>query len=76
MRLIDADTKITALLYNEEREETEYVEMTVADYLDSGTEEGCPPTVGGWVSVEDKLPENEKIVIGYTPCDGYMFVGF
>jgi hypothetical protein len=34
------------------------------------------PTVGGWVSVKDRLPENEKIVIGYTPCDGYMFIGF
>ena len=34
------------------------------------------PTVSGWVSVKDRLPENEEIVIGYTPCDGYMFVGF
>lgn len=34
------------------------------------------PTVSGWVSVKDRLPENEKIVIGYTPCDGYMFIGF
>ena len=34
------------------------------------------PTVSGWVSVNDRMPENEEIVIGYTPCDGYMFVGF
>lgn len=30
----------------------------------------------GWVSVKDRMPENEEIVIGYTPCDGYMFIGF
>lgn len=42
MRLIDADTKITALLYDEEHEETIRVEMTIADFLDSHTEEGCP----------------------------------
>lgn len=29
-----------------------------------------------WISVEEKLPENEQMVIGYTPCDGYMFVGY
>ena len=29
-----------------------------------------------WISVEDEMPENEAIVIGYTPCDGYMFVGY
>lgn len=67
MRLIDADTKITALLYNEEREETEYVEMTVADYLDSGTEEGCPQIVSGWISIEDRLPETRHAVLVYTP---------
>lgn len=29
-----------------------------------------------WISVEDRLPESQVMVIGYTPCDGYMFVGF
>ena len=29
-----------------------------------------------WISVEEKLPENKQMVIGYTPCDGYMFVGY
>lgn len=74
MRLIDADTKITALLYNEEREETEYVEMTVADYLDSGTEEGCPPTVGGWMSVKDDMPEeHNSIFANYTHLSKHMW---
>ncbi len=29
-----------------------------------------------WINVEERLPENEQMVIGYTPCDGYMFVGY
>lgn len=29
-----------------------------------------------WISVEEQLPENGRIVIGFTPCDGYMFVGY
>lgn len=29
-----------------------------------------------WISVEDRLPRSEQIVIGYTPCDKFMFVGF
>lgn len=29
-----------------------------------------------WISVKDKLPLNNKIVLGYTPVDDYMFVGF
>lgn len=33
-------------------------------------------TVQEWVSVDDRLPENDVMVIGYTPCDGFMFVGY
>lgn len=29
-----------------------------------------------WISVEDRLPESQQMVLGYTPCDGYIFVGF
>lgn len=29
-----------------------------------------------WISVEDRLPPDNQVVIGYTPVDGYMFVGF
>lgn len=29
-----------------------------------------------WISVEERLPENKQMVIGFTPCDGYMFVGY
>ncbi len=29
-----------------------------------------------WISVEDRLPENRRMVLVYTPCDGFMAVGF
>lgn len=45
MRLIDADAKITAILYDDEHEETCEQKMSVADYIDSYTNEGCPPAV-------------------------------
>lgn len=28
-----------------------------------------------WISVKDRLPERKQMVLGYTPCDGFMFVG-
>lgn len=68
MRLIDADTKITALLYNDEHEETERVEMSIANFLDGHTEEGCPQAAGGWISVKDRLPTDAGI---YIICDHY-----
>ena len=33
-------------------------------------------TVQEWISVDDRLPENDVMVIGFTPCDGFMFVGY
>ena len=29
-----------------------------------------------WISVTEQLPKDHKMVIGFTPCDGYMFVGY
>ena len=29
-----------------------------------------------WVSVEDELPEDHRMVLCYTPVDGYICVGF
>lgn len=29
-----------------------------------------------WISVKERLPPDDQMVIGYTPVDGYMFVGF
>jgi len=62
-RLIDADAKITALLYDDEHEETKRVEMTIADFLDSHTEEGCPQS--GWISVKDHMPERGTLCFVY-----------
>lgn len=30
----------------------------------------------GWISTKDRMPEDHEMVLGYTPCDGVMFVGF
>lgn len=72
MRRIDADAKITALLYDEEHEETNRVEMTIADFLDSYTEEGCPQN-GGWISVKDRLPDSNRFVLVCND-DGHMMI--
>lgn len=29
-----------------------------------------------WISVDDRMPPDDQMVIGYTPVDGYMFIGF
>lgn len=54
MRLIDADTRITLQIYDEEREEYHNEKMTVGESLDMYSEEGCPPTVepkrGRWIT--------------------------
>ncbi len=68
--LIDADAIITALLYDEEHEETQEVKMSIADFLDSHTIEGCPQN-GCWISVKDKkLPEtNDEVLTTYLYDD-------
>ena len=30
----------------------------------------------GWVSVEERLPDVGEICLFYTPCDGFMGIGF
>lgn len=42
MTLIDADTFVTELLYDDEHEEHYTERMTIAESLDRYTEEGCP----------------------------------
>lgn len=29
-----------------------------------------------WIRADERLPENDVMVIGFTPCDGFMFVGY
>ena len=45
MRLIDADTVVTGMVYDDEHEECFIRHMTIAGYLDAYTDEGCPPTI-------------------------------
>lgn len=40
MKLVDLDTKITALLWDDEHEEETEREMTIGDFLDEFTVEG------------------------------------
>ena len=32
--------------------------------------------MGEWISVKDGLPIDNQMVLGYTPCDGIIFIGF
>lgn len=29
-----------------------------------------------WISVKDRLPIDNQVVLGYTPIDGYIFIGY
>ena len=29
-----------------------------------------------WIPVTERLPKDREMVIGFTPCDGFMFVGY
>ena len=40
MKLVDIETKITALLWDDEHEEQNEMEMTIGDFLDEFTVEG------------------------------------
>ena len=75
MRLIDADTKIKMLLFDEMYEEQITREMTVEEALDLYTEDGCPTTVdaepirhGKWiVDAEDWRHQIEWFIC--SQCD-------
>ena len=43
---------------------------------DLGFHEGKYSSIPKWISVEERLPDNDRMVIGFTPCDGFMFVGY
>lgn len=70
MRLIDADRLLS------EQMRTKYYHLPNGDTAIPIVDIEHAPTVGGWISVDEKMPDDEEIVIGYTPRDGYMFVGF
>jgi hypothetical protein len=49
--MINADIYVTARLYDDEHEENRDERMTIADFLDRFTDEGCP--------TEDKRSDDE-----------------
>ena len=67
MRLIDADQIVTYQTIDVMNDETITHKETIADALDELTDEGCPPTVSGWVSVKDRLPEEKGWYMVYAP---------
>lgn len=76
MRQIDADAIITVQMFDDEYEEYITKTMTVGEFIDSFTEEGCPPTVEPkqkWISVKDRLPEDNRFVLVCND-DGHMMV--
>lgn len=44
-KLIDADTKLSWEMYDDKYQEWYIKSMTIADALDSYTDEGCPPAI-------------------------------
>ncbi len=42
------------------------------DGFESGVQSARPK----WIPVTERMPEDHAMVIGFTPRDGYMFVGF
>jgi hypothetical protein len=52
VRMINADIYVTARLYDDEHEENRDERMTIADFLDRFTDEGCP--------TKDKRSEDKR----------------
>ena len=68
MKPIDADAMVTVMLYDDEHEEYYTERMTIAEYLDGFTEEGCPTIKTKEAKYYD---ENEKVwKIGEVIVDG------
>ena len=52
MKLIDADTLVHIPIYDDQIEETIIEEMSIADFLDTFADEGCPSVQrnGTWIT--------------------------
>lgn len=42
----------------------------------NGYAKGFADRKGEWISVNERLPKSQVMVLCYTPCDGYIFVGY
>ena len=73
MRLIDADKYVCAFLFDEEHEEQRTETMTIMDFFDRFTEEGCPVqevTEMKWIPVKERLPDIKENHVS-EPCIVY-----
>lgn len=72
MKLIDADKYVCALVFDGEHEEQRTETMTIEDFLDSFTEEGCPVQEVAemkWTPCSERLPEEKgEYLVTYHPC--------
>lgn len=76
MKLIDADTVVHWQSYDDEHETFPDHEGTIAEFLDSMTDEGCPEAVdavpvrhGGWM----EIPEAEMFMCSECGEPGLSF---
>lgn len=67
MRWINAEAMVKASLFDEEHEEELTKQMTVEDFLESYTEDGCPTTVeaepvrhGHWIKKDHVFYDNYR----------------
>jgi hypothetical protein len=77
MKLVDLDTKVTALLYSDEKEETVEVEMTVGEFLDEYTVDGLLETPIVIIPPHGRLIDADALTISTAvPLDGkpYQYV--
>lgn len=58
-KTIDANTFITSQIYDDEHEEWKDVHMTIAEYLDAFTDEGCPETIEKTTAQREKVSFDE-----------------
>ena len=59
--------------FDEATDDSYTLEMTIAEMLDSCTEEGCPELIG-WIPCSEKMPEERRDVLLQMPHN--MIVGF
>jgi hypothetical protein len=67
MRLIDADVLKREMVDDYERNDTFYPEYHMEALRIVRSMIDAQPTVGGWISVKDRLPESGTVCLTYSP---------
>lgn len=68
-KLIDAERKVHIQIYDDEHEEYRTHEMSIADVLDTYTDEGCPdaePSEQQWIPCSERLPDEKGYYLTTT----------